>query len=64
VPEALRRTGRDGPSPDRQLVDGLSVVDGEIARMTAQLASGDLHKLATQGRYLELKYRGEGDLGR
>jgi hypothetical protein len=64
VPEALRRTGRDGPSPDRQLVDGLSVVDGEIARMTEQLASGDLHKLATQGRYLELKYRGEADLGR
>jgi len=60
VPEGLRREGRDGPSPDRQLVDGLSVVDGEIARMTAQLASGDLHKLATQGRYLEIKYRGDG----
>jgi hypothetical protein len=64
VPEALRRTARDGPSPDRQLVDGLAVLDGEIARMTAQLASGDLHKLATQGRYLELKYRGEGDIAR
>jgi hypothetical protein len=60
VPEGLRREGRDGPSPDRQLVDGLAVVDGEIARMTAQLASGDLHKLATQGRYLEIKYRGDG----
>jgi hypothetical protein len=62
VPEGLRREGRDGPSPDRQLVDGLAVVDGEIARMTAQLASGDLHKLATQGRYLELKYRGDSSL--
>ena len=64
VPEGLRREGRDGPSPDRQLVDGLAVVDGEIARMTAQLASGDLHKLATQGRYLELKYRGDEGVGR
>jgi hypothetical protein len=59
VPEALRRTARDGPSPDQQLIDGLAVVDGEVARMAAQLASGDLHKLATQGRYLELKYRGD-----
>jgi hypothetical protein len=60
VPEGLRRESRDGPSPDRQLVDGLAVVDGEIARMTTQLASGDLHRLATQGRYLEIKYRGDG----
>ncbi|MDB5717297.1 MAG: hypothetical protein JWM38_724 [Sphingomonas bacterium] len=62
VPEALRRDVRDGTSPDAQLIDGLNVVDGEIARMTAQLASGDLHKLATQGRYLELKYKGDGGL--
>jgi hypothetical protein len=26
--------------------------------MTEQLASGELDKLATQGKYLELKYRG------
>jgi hypothetical protein len=26
--------------------------------MTEQLATGDLHRLATQGRYLELKYKG------
>lgn len=64
VPEGLRRVSRDGPSPDRQLLDGLSVVDGELSRMTAQLASGDLHKLATQGRYLELKYRNGDDIGR
>ena len=62
-PGERRREGRDGPSPDRQLIDGLAVVDGELARMTAQLASGDLHKLATQGRYLELKYKGDGALG-
>jgi hypothetical protein len=54
VPEPLRRGG-----PDTQLVEGLRLVETEIARMTEQLASGDLDKLATQGKYLELKYRGE-----
>ncbi len=35
------------------------MVDSELARMSADLASGDLNKLATQGRYLELKYKDE-----
>jgi hypothetical protein len=60
VPAALRRDGINGMSPDKQLVDGLAVVDSELARMSEQLATGDLNKLATQGRYLELKYQGEG----
>ncbi len=59
VPDALRRETRNGTSPDKQLVEGLRVVDEELSRMGEQLASGDLDKLATQGRYLELKYRGE-----
>ena len=58
VPQNLRRDGRNGMSPDKQLVEGLTVVESELGRMTEQLASGDLHKLATQGRYLELKYKG------
>lgn len=58
VPRGMRPDGRNGMSPDKQLVDGLNLVSSEIARMTEQLASGDLDKLATQGRYLELKYRG------
>lgn len=57
VPDTLRREARDGPSPDRQLLDGLRVVDEQLRQATEQLASGDLYKLATQGRYLELKYR-------
>jgi len=59
VPEPLRREGLNGLSPDRQLVEGLSVVDSELKRMSEQLARGDLDKLATQGRYLELKYQGD-----
>ena len=60
LPEALRRETRNGTSPDGQLVEGLRVVDEELQRMSEQLASGDLNRLATQGRYLELKYRGNG----
>jgi hypothetical protein len=43
------------------LIEGLNVVDAELQRMSEQLASGDLYKLATQGRYLELKYQGDPD---
>jgi hypothetical protein len=59
VPENLRRDGLNGLSPDKQLVEGLAVVDSELKRMSEQLASGDLNKLATQGRYLEIKYQGD-----
>ena len=60
VPISLRQDAGNGIAPDKQLVEALSVVDSELARMTADLASGDLNKLATQGRYLELKYKDEG----
>jgi hypothetical protein len=60
VPESLRQVERDGLAPERQLIEGLTVIDGELARMSADLASGDLTRLATQGRYLELKYKDDG----
>ncbi|WP_156678360.1 hypothetical protein [Sphingomonas profundi] len=63
VPAHLRRDESRGLSPDRQLVEGLTVVDSELARMAEQLARGDLDRLATQNRYLELKYRGAEDAG-
>jgi hypothetical protein len=59
VPLNLRQQAGNGLAPDKQLVEALSVVDSELARMSADLASGDLNKLATQGRYLELKYKDE-----
>ena len=59
VPEGMRREARNGTSPDKTLIEGLRVVDQELLRMSEHLALGDLNKLATQGRYLELKYRGE-----
>ncbi|WCT72021.1 hypothetical protein PQ455_10205 [Sphingomonas naphthae] len=61
VPAAMRGQARGGEAPDKHLVEGLSIVKSELERMTSQLASGDLDRLATQNRYLELKYRGAGD---
>jgi hypothetical protein len=59
VPPAMRKAGINGISPDKQLVDGLAVVAEELSRLSTQLASSDVNKLATQGRYLEIKYQGE-----
>jgi hypothetical protein len=63
VPPALKgQSLHGGASPDRQLVDGLATVDEELARMHARLAVDDLHALATQQRYLESKYKGDGKI--
>jgi len=59
VPEPLRRVERNGRTPDQQLVDGLRIIDTEIAAMTQHLAQGDLDSLATRERYLQIKYQGE-----
>lgn len=59
VPASLRAVPRNGKTPDAQLVEGLRVIEQEIADMTAQLAQGDLDSLATRGRFLEIKYRGD-----
>ena len=62
VPDHLRKDSGDGRSPEKQLVEGLGIVEEEIGRMTRQLAAGELDALATQGKYLELKYRGDSEL--
>jgi hypothetical protein len=61
VPANLRAVERNGRSPDRELVDGLKLIEQEIGDMTARLAASDLDQLQTRGRYLELKYKGEVD---
>jgi hypothetical protein len=60
VPASLRTTPRNGKTPDAQLVDGLKLIDGQIAELSTHLAQGDLDALATRGRFLEIKYRGDG----
>lgn len=59
VPPPLRGQVRNGRTPDGQLVDGLKLIDQEIAIMTERLAQGDLDSLQTRGRYLEMKYKDE-----
>lgn len=63
IPEPLRREERNGRVPEKQLIEGLGVIDAEISRMTENLASGDLDKLAVQNRFLELKYQEAKELG-
>lgn len=63
VPQPLRRVERHGLTPDQQLAQGLQLIDDEISQMSAQLAQGDLDLLATRGRYLQIKYRDEDQLG-
>ncbi|WP_419808902.1 hypothetical protein [Sphingomonas sp.] len=60
VPTTLRAVERNGRSPDAELVDGLKLIEREIEEMTGRLAAGDLDQLQTRGRFLELKYKDEG----
>jgi hypothetical protein len=60
IPETLRRQDYAGKTPEQQLVDGLKTIDREIETMTGQISRGELDKLATRGRYLEIRYDGDG----
>jgi hypothetical protein len=57
IPESLRTTERNGRVPEKQLVEGLGLIEREIAEMSENLAQGDFDRLATQNRFLELKYQ-------
>lgn len=59
VPANLRAVPRNGQTPDGQLIEGLNVIDREIAQVSEQLAQGDLDGLATRARYLEIRYQGD-----
>jgi hypothetical protein len=57
VPTALRTQPLyGGASPERQLIEGLEIIDKQLTRLHEQLAKDDLHALATHQRYLDLKY--------
>ena len=59
VPQPLRAVPRNGKTPDAELIDGLKLIEQEIGDMSGRLAEGDLDSLATHGRFLEIKYRGD-----
>ena len=63
VPVTLRQEVRGGRTADQQLVDGLGVLERELAQTGRALATGNMDQLATRSRYLELKYQGAVDEG-
>lgn len=63
VPATLRQVERNGRTPDGELVDGLKLIEHEIGQMTQRLAEHDLDSLSTRGRFLEMKYQDDGDVG-
>lgn len=60
VPISARRVPHaDGRTPDDHLINGLRLIDAELARASEQLGRSTLDEIAVQGRYLELKYSSE-----
>ena len=58
IPAGLRTETHAGRTPDETLVGGLKMLEGEIGNAARSLAAGELDKLATRERYLQLKYQG------
>jgi hypothetical protein len=61
LPELIQRYRNIPPSvapaeASGELVQGLRIIENEIGRMSSDLASGSFDALATQNRYLQLKY--------
>jgi hypothetical protein len=57
VPITSRRVPHpDGRTPDDHLINGLELIDAELAQTSDQLGQSTLDHIAVQGRYLELKY--------
>lgn len=63
VPATLRQVERNGRTPDGELIDGLKLIEHEIGQMTQRLAEHDLDSLSTRGRFLEMKYQDDGEVG-
>ena len=57
VPVAMRRENRNGRVAETELIEGMQLLDGEIDQLARQLASGDMDRLSSQKRYLEMRYK-------
>ena len=63
VPISARRVPHaDGRTPDDHLINGLQLIDLELARVCEQLGRGAVDEIAVQGRYLQLKYNADDGL--
>ncbi len=64
VPEAQRKMAETpgGPTIERQLADGLGLIEAELARVNDQLGKDDRDAFAVQGKFLETRYGKDGGL--
>ncbi len=64
VPPAQRRSpiAPGGPTIERQLVEGLGLIEAELARVNDQLGKDDRDAFAVQGKFLESRYGKDGTL--
>ena len=60
--QRARAIDDSGVSIEKKLVDGLAVVESELARVSDKLAAGDRDAFLIQGRFLESRY-GKEELG-
>lgn len=58
IPAGLRGETHGGRTPDETLLGGLKMLEREIGDAARTLAAGEIDKLATRERYLQLKYEG------
>jgi hypothetical protein len=59
VPVTMRREERNGRVAERELIDGMKLLDDEIGTLARHIASTDMDKLSSHKRYLELRYKGD-----
>ncbi len=64
VAPAQRKTATmpGGPTIERQLVDGLGLIEAELARVNDDLGKTDRDAFAVQGKFLETRYGKDGTL--
>jgi hypothetical protein len=58
IPAGLRGEAHAGRTPDETLLGGLKMLEREIGDAARSLAAGEIDKLATRERYLQLNYQG------
>ena len=59
VPVTMRREDRNGRVAERELIDGMKLLDDEIGDLARAIASTDMDRLSSHKRYLELRYKGD-----
>lgn len=59
VPVTMRREERNGRVAERELIEGMQLLDEEIGGLARHIASTDMDRLSSHKRYLELRYKGD-----